>query len=56
MGRSIKDKNGDTALDLVHADDVVIHAMIRSAQADASLSRADIASGEYLLHLDSGFV
>ncbi|KDQ62971.1 hypothetical protein JAAARDRAFT_28959 [Jaapia argillacea MUCL 33604] len=40
----IKDKNGDTALDLLRPGDEKIRAMIRKAQAEASVSWADVAS------------
>ncbi|KAF7340908.1 Ankyrin [Mycena sanguinolenta] len=43
---SIKDKNGDTALDYVSADDTEIRALIRKSQAQASVSQADVASDD----------
>lgn len=39
---SIKDKNGDTAMDLVSPADEDIRAMIRRAQAEAAVSQDDI--------------
>ncbi|KAJ7207500.1 ankyrin repeat-containing domain protein [Mycena pura] len=42
----IKDKNGDTALDLLPADDTEIRALVRKAQAQASVSRDDVASDD----------
>lgn len=43
---SIKDKNGDVALDLVPKDDTKLRALIRKAQAEASVSLDDVASGK----------
>jgi ankyrin repeat protein len=43
---NIKDKNGDTVLDLLRANDTEIRALIRKAQADAAVSRDDIASDD----------
>lgn len=40
----IKDKNGDTPLDLA-GDDKEITAMIRKARAQASVSMDDVADG-----------
>lgn len=45
----IKDKNGDTALDLLPAGDTEIRALVRKAQAQASVSRDDVASGAICL-------
>ncbi|KAI0066521.1 ankyrin [Artomyces pyxidatus] len=42
----IKDKEGDTPLDYVPADDTEIRALIRKAQAQSSVSQADIASDD----------
>ncbi|KAJ6601103.1 ankyrin repeat-containing domain protein [Mycena vulgaris] len=42
----IKDKNGDTVLDTLPADDTEIHALIRKAQAQASFSQDDVASDD----------
>jgi hypothetical protein len=41
----IKDKNGDTALDTLSENDTEIRALIRKAQAQASVSQDDVASG-----------
>lgn len=41
----IKDKEGDTALDLVPASDTKILALIRKSRAQASFSADDVASG-----------
>ncbi|TFK56421.1 ankyrin [Heliocybe sulcata] len=43
---TIKDKNGDTVVDLLKPEDVEIKALIRKAQAQNSVSRDDIASDE----------
>jgi ankyrin repeat protein len=42
----IKDKNGDTVLDLLRADDTEIRALIRKAEADATVVQDDIASDD----------
>ncbi|KAJ7053878.1 ankyrin repeat-containing domain protein [Mycena amicta] len=42
----IKDKNGDTVVDLVPADDLDIHALIRKARAQAAVSLEDVASDD----------
>ncbi|KAJ7511793.1 ankyrin repeat-containing domain protein [Mycena galericulata] len=44
----IKDKNGDTVLDLLSADDadVEIRTLIRKSQAQASVSQDDVASDD----------
>ncbi|KAJ6541653.1 ankyrin repeat-containing domain protein [Mycena capillaripes] len=42
----IKDKNGDTALDNIPGDDTEIRALIRKAQAQASVSQDDVASDD----------
>ena len=39
----IRDKNGDTALDLVPADDTEVIALIRKARAGNAVARGDIA-------------
>ena len=44
---SIKDKNGDTPLDLVSDDDKDVRALIRKAQAQASISASDVADGAW---------
>ena len=41
----MKDKNGDTPLDLVSPQDKEIAAMMRKARAQASVARDDIADG-----------
>ncbi|KAI0789561.1 ankyrin repeat-containing domain protein [Abortiporus biennis] len=43
---SIKDKFGDTPLDLISKDDTEIRALIRRAQAEATISRDDIADDD----------
>ncbi|KAJ6479216.1 ankyrin repeat-containing domain protein [Mycena vitilis] len=43
---SIKDKNGETVLDLLSADDTEIRALIRKAQAQATISQDDVASDD----------
>ncbi|KAF8215736.1 ankyrin repeat-containing domain protein [Mycena galopus ATCC 62051] len=43
---SIKDKNGDTALDSVSADDVEIRTLIRKSQVQASVTADDVASDD----------
>lgn len=40
---TIRDKNGDTALDLVRPDDTNVVGLIRKAQAEASIDKDDIA-------------
>ncbi|KAJ7144835.1 ankyrin repeat-containing domain protein [Mycena crocata] len=42
----IKDKNGDTVLDALSADDGEIRALIRKEQAQASVSQDDVASDD----------
>ncbi|KAJ7239750.1 ankyrin repeat-containing domain protein [Mycena haematopus] len=42
----IKDKNGDTALDYVSADDTEIRTLIRKSQAQASVTQEDVASDD----------
>lgn len=44
---SIKDKNGDTVVDLVPADDPETLALIRKARAQASLAREDVVDGTH---------
>lgn len=46
---SIKDKNGDVALDLVPKGDAgaELRALIRKAQAEASVSKDDVANSEF---------
>ena len=43
--RSIKNKHGETVLDLLSPDDP-LRAVIRKSQAQATLANDDIASGE----------
>ncbi|THH13493.1 hypothetical protein EW146_g6722 [Bondarzewia mesenterica] len=43
---NIKDKNGDTPLDLLSSDDKEVRALIRKAQAQASVSLDDVASDD----------
>lgn len=47
---SIKDKHGETALQLVPSGDDATRALFRSAQAGASVSRDDVASGKLLFN------
>lgn len=42
----IKDKNGDTALDLIPEGDTKIEALFRKARVEASVSKDDVASGK----------
>lgn len=44
---SIKDKNGDTVVDLVPGDDPETLALIRKARAQASLAREDVVDGTH---------
>ena len=44
---SIKDKNQETVLDIIPAQDTELRALIRKYQAQASISKHDIASGEH---------
>jgi hypothetical protein len=41
----IKDKNGQTALDLVPTSDTTLRALIRKHQAQASVAASDIVRG-----------
>lgn len=51
--RSIKNKHGETVLDLLSPDDP-LRAVIRKSQAQATLANDDIASGElYWCHRDT---
>ncbi|KAI0673856.1 ankyrin [Trametes maxima] len=48
----IKDKNGETPIDLIPPEDTEIRALVRKSQAQASISRDDVADddeddGEY---------
>ncbi|KAJ6606795.1 ankyrin repeat-containing domain protein [Mycena sp. CBHHK59/15] len=43
---SIKDKNGDTVLDTLSADDTEIRVLIRKARVQASLSADDVANDD----------
>ncbi len=49
---SIRDKFGETALDLVPSEDTEVRALFRKAQAQASISQDDIASGEHFASMD----
>lgn len=56
--RRIRDKNNETALDLIPNDDVELKELFRKSKVQASISRDDIADGEsgclnYLLKADS---
>ncbi|CDO73386.1 hypothetical protein BN946_scf185013.g20 [Trametes cinnabarina] len=42
----IKDKNGETAIDLIPPEDTEIRALLRKAQAQASISRDDVADDD----------
>ena len=44
---SIRDKNQETVLDIIPAQDVELRALIRKYQAQASVSKYDVASGEH---------
>lgn len=44
---SIKDKNGETVLDMIPLDDMVLRGLIRKSQAQSSVSKDDIASGGF---------
>ena len=44
---SIRDKNQETVLDIIPADDIELRALIRKYQAEASLSKHDLASGKH---------
>jgi uncharacterized protein len=46
---SIKDKNGDTPMDLLKPDDHELRSLMRKSQAQASVSHNDIVNGEFLL-------
>ncbi|TEB32401.1 ankyrin [Coprinellus micaceus] len=43
---TIRDRNGDTALDLVPADDTEVIALIRKARAGNAVARGDIAEDD----------
>ncbi|RPD64662.1 ankyrin [Lentinus tigrinus ALCF2SS1-7] len=43
---NIKDKNGETPLDLVSPDDVKVRALLRKAQAQASIAQSDVANDD----------
>jgi uncharacterized protein len=47
----LKDKNGNTASDLVPPDDPELSALFRRAKATASVSQNDFASGESFVFL-----
>ncbi|KAF7302781.1 Ankyrin [Mycena kentingensis (nom. inval.)] len=42
----IKDKNGDTAADLLPTEDTEIHALLRKARAQATISMDDVANDD----------
>lgn len=46
VATSIKDKNGDTALDLVPSSDTNTISLIRKARAQATISREDVVDGK----------
>ena len=53
VGRRIKDKNGETVMDLVSPKDTEIRAMLRKSQTQASISHDDVANGEpYRLRIE----
>ena len=43
---SIRDKNQETVLDIIPANDAELRALIRKHQAQASVSKYDLASGK----------
>jgi uncharacterized protein len=43
----IRDKNGDTAIDLIPKTDAKLAALVRKSQAHASISNGDIANGMF---------
>jgi hypothetical protein len=51
--KSIKDKNGETAIDLVPSNDEKLQQIFRQYQKKQSYSRDDIASGKLSWHLDA---
>ena len=44
---SIRDKNRQTVLDIIPAQDKELRALIRKHQAQASISKHDVVSGKY---------
>ncbi len=42
----IKDKNGETPLDLVPPEDTKLRSLFRKSQAQASIAQSDVANGE----------
>ncbi|KAH9932116.1 ankyrin [Epithele typhae] len=42
----IKDKNGETVLDLVDPSDEAVHKLVRKTQAQASMDRGDVADDD----------
>ena len=45
---SIRDKNQETALDIIPAQDTELRALFRKYQAKASVSKHDVASGKHI--------
>lgn len=45
---SIKDKNKETVLDIIPVRDAELRALIRKNQAQASVSKHDVASGKHV--------
>ena len=41
----IKDKNGETVIDLVSPEDTEIRTLLRKSQAQASIAQSDVANG-----------
>src|ERR1700677_5103253 len=44
---SIRDKNRQTVLDIIPAQDMELRGLIRKYQAQASISKHDVVSGEH---------
>ncbi len=44
----IKDKNGETVFDLVSPEDTEIRTLLRKSQAQASISKDDVADGAFV--------
>ena len=44
---SIRDKNHETVLDIIPAEDTELRALIRKYQAKASVSQDDVANGKH---------
>jgi hypothetical protein len=46
---SIRNKFGQTILDLLPIDDIVVRPLVRKAQQEASLAREEVVDGIYWL-------